>query len=110
MENKPDFDKCLECGADSGLHQYETEKCPRFGREETRVGFSQEWANTIFRPLDMQAYELGEAKTASERDRLKEDIVILKKRIEELENLLNTCEKTFGLIHTIHTNLKKCSR
>ena len=39
---------CANCGANDGLHHYETNQCPRNGIEETRDGKKQEWQNTIF--------------------------------------------------------------
>jgi len=40
--------KCINCGAWYGLHQYETQLCPLGGIEETRPSHKQQWANTIF--------------------------------------------------------------
>ncbi len=39
---------CENCGADYALHQYETERCPKNGREETREGFKQQWSETRY--------------------------------------------------------------
>lgn len=44
---------CFHCGADDGLHQYETMKCPRFGRE-AHVGTIQEWDEKTFVNADYQ--------------------------------------------------------
>ena len=46
VEKKTDG-HCLNCGADDGLHQAETDLCPRFGREAP-VGKKQEWEETTF--------------------------------------------------------------
>ncbi len=42
------YEKCLHYGAEYGLHEFETLHCPKNGREETREGHKQEWANSIF--------------------------------------------------------------
>jgi len=53
QESKEDV--CENCGADSGLHQYETGLCPLGGREETRFDklsgkwFLQKWESTTFK-------------------------------------------------------------
>lgn len=41
-------DICTHCGADTGLHQFETMNCPKNGSEETREGFKQIWMQTVF--------------------------------------------------------------
>jgi len=38
---------CVNCGADEGLHQYETNKCPLNG-VEAPIGRNQVWMNTTF--------------------------------------------------------------
>ena len=42
------YEKCSICGAEYGLHKYDSNNCPVGGREETREGHRQEWANTHF--------------------------------------------------------------
>jgi hypothetical protein len=39
-------DICAHCGADRGLHQFETDLCPRFGRESFPA--PQQWDETKF--------------------------------------------------------------
>ena len=45
---------CINCGADSGLHHFETQQCPKNGREETRFDklsgkcIPQQWESTTF--------------------------------------------------------------
>lgn len=39
---------CANCGADKGLHHYETEQCPKNGMEEYREGRKQEWEDTTW--------------------------------------------------------------
>jgi len=39
---------CAICGADSGLHQSETERCPLYGREETNPTLPQRWDDDVF--------------------------------------------------------------
>lgn len=51
--NKHAQGKCFHCGADDGLHQYETMKCPRFGIEAP-VGRDQEWDEKTFVNADYQ--------------------------------------------------------
>lgn len=40
-------DKCKNCGAERGLHHYETDQCPVGGREAP-IGRKQEWKTTTF--------------------------------------------------------------
>ena len=51
------YTKCFHCGADNGLHQSETEQCPRNGIEETREGHRQQWASTTFLDADVVRLE-----------------------------------------------------
>ena len=44
---------CFHCGADDGLHQSETMKCPRFG-VEAHFGKTQEWDEKTFVNADYQ--------------------------------------------------------
>ena len=53
------YTKCFHCGADYGLHHFETQQCPLHGIEETREGHKQRWASTTF--LDAQAVQLENA-------------------------------------------------
>lgn len=39
---------CCNCGAGLGLHQFETYQCPKYGVEETREGYKQVWADTVY--------------------------------------------------------------
>jgi len=69
---------CYNCGADQGLHHYETMQCPRYGIEETRFDkladkfYPQQWTSTTFedgglRKLHDAASELLEACQAAIR-------------------------------------------
>ena len=40
---------CKNCGAEYGLHHYQTDQCPVGGREAP-VGQNQEWKTTTFEP------------------------------------------------------------
>lgn len=46
------YEKCYNCGADYGLHQSETERCPKNGREISIAAFErgekQQWEETTF--------------------------------------------------------------
>jgi hypothetical protein len=53
------YTKCFHCGADYGLHHYETQQCPLHGIEETREGRKQQWTSNTF--LDAQAVKLEQA-------------------------------------------------
>lgn len=44
------YKKCTNCGADYGLHHFETQQCPHNGVEEWRDGHKQKWDDTIFQP------------------------------------------------------------
>lgn len=43
---------CYHCGADEGIHEFETMRCPKNGIEETRDGIKQVWLNTTFENRD----------------------------------------------------------
>lgn len=42
------MERCKTCGADYGLHRYDNHQCPRNGIEETRPGYRQQWADTVY--------------------------------------------------------------
>lgn len=42
------YEKCDNCGADEGLHHWDTKQCPKNGVEEWREGRKQEWEKTTF--------------------------------------------------------------
>ncbi len=44
------YEKCKNCGADYGLHHYQTLQCPVGGSEETREGHKQEYMEQRFVP------------------------------------------------------------
>jgi len=70
------YTKCFHCGADNGLHHYETDQCPLHGIEETRDGHKQQWASTTF--LDAESVQLENAAPQL-RDALKVTFEALKK-------------------------------
>ena len=53
------YAKCYNCGADKGLHHYETRQCPKNGIEEYRDGKTQQWEDTVF--LDSKTERLRNA-------------------------------------------------
>ena len=57
------YKKCVNCGAEYGLHHFETKQCPYWGVEETRDGYKQRWEETIFRPELTDADILGWLKS-----------------------------------------------
>jgi hypothetical protein len=63
-------EKCGYCGADNGLHQYETMRCPKHGREAP-VGEKQLWDEKTFIDADYLKLINEAPATAKERDRLK---------------------------------------
>lgn len=63
-------DICAHCGADRGLHQFETDLCPRFGRESFPA--PQQWDETKFE-------DAGEKRL---RDAAPELLAQLKKSVE----------------------------
>jgi len=65
------WDKCKNCGAENGLHHYQTNQCPVGGREAP-IGKKQEWKSTTF--------EKEEENTQAQIDELKAEI----KRLEKL--------------------------
>ena len=46
---------CANCGADYGLHQYATNQCPRFGREESNPNKPKQWDETVFEDSGLTA-------------------------------------------------------
>ena len=60
--------KCCICGAENGLHHYETDQCPRNG-VEAPIGAIQYWENSVFTTIDD----------------LKDEVARLNKKIKELE-------------------------
>lgn len=48
---------CFHCGADDGLHQYETAKCPKWGKE-AKIGKRQEWEDTTFLNKEYEEYRI----------------------------------------------------
>ena len=53
-------DICKHCGATEGIHQYETGKCPKWGKEEVRMDrysgeyLKQQWDETTFKDSGME--------------------------------------------------------
>ena len=43
------YQKCINCGAEYGLHRSETNQCPHLGIEETRDGHKQKWDDATFK-------------------------------------------------------------
>ncbi len=95
---------CYNCGADEGLHHYQTKQCPLHGKEETRFDklagkfYPQQWVNTTFedaetKKMERAAPEMAKALKAA-RDYLKRYIefdVILggeAEIINQIENAL----------------------
>lgn len=57
---------CKHCGADEGLHQWETMRCPKNG-VEAPIGRKQEWMSTTFEEyIDIRA--MIAAAVAAERE------------------------------------------
>ena len=83
---------CANCGADAGLHHYDTQQCPRNGIEETRFDklegkfYPQQWSNTTFE--DSGIKRLNDAAPE-----LLENLVILQKRLEYLINITPSGEQ-----------------
>ena len=57
------YKKCYNCGADEGLHHYETMQCPKNGIEKTRFDkltgkyYPQQWEETTFVDADVKKQE-----------------------------------------------------
>lgn len=62
------YGKCYNCGADEGLHHYETMQCPKNGIEETRFDelnnkyYPQRWEETVFEEAERKQIELAAPK------------------------------------------------
>lgn len=75
-------DTCGNCGADNGLHHYQTNQCPLGGREAP-IGRKQEWMTTTFIPAEAIAnVRQVRAMVAEINEKTK--------RIEQLEAMLAT--------------------
>lgn len=68
---------CKNCGADYGLHHYETNQCPVGGREAPH-GRKQEWKSTTFE----------EQESVNELQELKNKLAEALARIDKLENMV----------------------
>lgn len=95
---------CSNCGADRGLHHYQTMQCPVGGREEMREDHKQEWMTKIFeednsetrnaieqlkqqiQKLEKAGMEIFEEKQiiAIERNQLGQEIEQLNKTVEHI--------------------------
>lgn len=49
---------CYNCGADNGLHQSYTNRCPKDGIEEWREEKKQKWQETTFEDAGIKNFEL----------------------------------------------------
>ena len=65
---------CANCGGEEGLHQYETLRCPKGGREAS-VGRPDVWQNTFW----------DDGKTEDDIEILKEQIRILEMTVQTLK-------------------------
>lgn len=50
---------CFNCGADKGLHHYETNQCPKNGMEEIHPDRKQKWEDTVFEDSGVRKLEDG---------------------------------------------------
>ena len=50
---------CAHCGAEYGLHHYETEQCPRNG-VEAPIGATQYWGSSVFTTVEDLEAEVAE--------------------------------------------------
>lgn len=80
---------CKNCGADAGLHHYETGQCP-LGGFEAAIGRKQEWSFMIFEHDDNSSEVI---KTQAEK--------IAKLEEEKIEILT----KVYGFVNVIKTML-----
>jgi len=81
-EKKGNYTVCSICRAGDGLHQFETNKCPKNGREAP-IGKIQEWADTVFTTTATKDYFFNQALHLCKLAHLKE-VEELKHRIQEL--------------------------
>lgn len=82
---------CKNCGADRGLHHYETMQCPVGGREAP-IGRKQEWMRTEFeideseKDSELDALRAELARVTGERDEAVKACGIAAKHIIETHN------------------------
>lgn len=82
-------EKCKNCGADWGLHRFDTGQCP-VGGCEAPIWKKQEWAQTTY-----------VADTSEDMDEIRETIKKLAKRIEELEEKVENLQSESGLEESV---------
>lgn len=73
MIEKQKSNLCIHCHADNGLHQHETELCPKNGREVIYPN-KQEWEDTVFtnnnRLFNLCIDQQGEREITLNREKL----------------------------------------
>ena len=116
---------CSNCGADSGLHHFDTQQCPRNGIEETRFDklegkfYPQKWSSTTFedsgiKKLNDAAPEMLEALIEIAKGKGRYDLDKLKhcgNTVEDMMELANEAIKKATLNENTgpqeQANLKK---
>ena len=78
------MEKCKNCGADYGLHHYQTDQCP-VGGIEAPIGQKQEWKTSTYEEQLNPSYE----ELLTQRDQLKKALETLLKQWNDLEGTLN---------------------
>ena len=85
-------EKCINCGAEISLHQYETNKCP-LGGIEAPVGKRQQWVNTVFELPDNRDEIIKQLK--QENKQLKELLKDLYRCIDDPTSIEHTKDVMF---------------
>ena len=75
---------CRNCGADEGLHHFETNQCPKNGREAP-VGKPQLWSKTVW----------DDGKTEDDIETLQATIELLNTAIKNLMERVDDLEEDF---------------
>jgi len=70
------YPKCINCGADRGIHHGETMQCP-VGGFEAHYTQKQYWAKTVYVP---------DSRSDSESERIRQ----LEKRVFDLEQIIKS--------------------
>ena len=98
MNNK----KCYHCGADYLLHQYETLRCPRDGKELSieawKRGKKQQWQETTFEEMSVRKKKDAAPKMF---DALTGEDVPQLYRISWLQSLVKMCRKENVMVELI---------
>jgi len=92
-------DECINCGAWKGLHDYETNQCPRNG-QEAPLGKLQEWDNTVYQ----------EDNTAELRAKIAEQAATIARLTAANESMQeDAVQNTYAFGQMLHANKEQAA-